>query len=68
MRKTMAKISPTAGNPPLKLNDFKDGRGKMGQRNVLHLRLKGCSMANKVNIFGIQLEYQATNKVWEECP
>lgn len=30
MRKTMAKILLTAGNPPLKLNDFKDGRGKMG--------------------------------------
>lgn len=47
MRKTMAKISPTAGNPPLKLNDFKDGRGKMGCRKVLHLRLKCCSMGQQ---------------------
>ena len=47
MRKTMAKISPTAGNPPLKLNDFKDGRGKMGWRNVLHLTLECCSMGQQ---------------------
>lgn len=44
MGRTLARISPTAGSSPLNLNEFKDGRGKMGWRNVLSIRLKCCSM------------------------